>query len=46
LGKTGEVKGRDIEFKAAWRAATNLEGVTLDGDFAFFTTKFGEKEHF
>lgn len=46
LGKTGEVKGRDIEFKAAWRAATNLEGVTLDGDFAFFTTKFNEKEHF
>jgi len=46
LGKTGEIKSQDSDFKAIWRAATGLEGVTLDGDFAFFTTKTDEKEHF
>jgi hypothetical protein len=46
LGKTGEIKSQDGDFKAIWRAATGLEGVTLDGDFAFFTTKTDEKEHF
>ena len=46
LGKTGEIKSQDSDFKAIWRAATGLEGVTLDGDFAFFTTKTSEKEHF
>ena len=46
LGKTGEIKSQDGEYKSVWRAATNLEGVTVDGDFAFFTTKKDEKEHF
>ena len=46
LGKTGEIKSQDGDFKAIWRSATGLEGVTLDGDFAFFTTKTAEKEHF
>jgi len=46
LGKTGEIKSQDGDFKPIWRAATGLEGVTLDGDFAFFTTKTDEKEHF
>lgn len=46
LGKTGEIKSQDGDFKPIWRAATGLEGVTLDGDFAFFTTRNDEKEHF
>ena len=46
LGKTGEIKSQDSDFRSIWRAATGLEGVTLDGDFAFFTTKVAEKEHF
>lgn len=46
LGKTGEIKSQDGDFKAIWRAATGLEGVTLDGDFAFFTTRNDEKENF
>ena len=46
LGKTGEIKSQDGDFKPIWRAATGLEDVTLDGDFAFFTTKVAEKEHF
>ena len=46
LGKTGEIKSQDSDFKPIWRAATGLEDVTLDGDFAFFTTKVAEKEHF
>jgi len=46
LGKTGEIKSQDGDFKPIWRAATGLEGVTLDGDFAFFTTKNDEKENF
>jgi hypothetical protein len=46
LGKTGEIRSQDGDFKPIWRAATGLEGVTLDGDFAFFTTRNDEKEHF
>ena len=46
LGKTGEIKSQDSDFRSIWRAATGLEGVTLDGDFAFFSTKTAEKEHF
>jgi hypothetical protein len=46
LGKTGEIKSQDSDFRPIWRAAIGLEGVTLDGDFAFFTTKTDEKEHF
>ena len=46
LGKTGEIKSQDGDFKPIWRAATGLEGVTLDGDFAFFTTRNDEKENF
>lgn len=46
LGKTGEIKSQDSDFRSIWRAATSLEDVTLDGDFAFFTTKVAEKEHF
>ena len=46
LGKTGEIRSQDGDFKPIWRAATGLEGVTLDGDFAFFTTRNDEKENF
>ena len=46
LGKTSEIKSQDSDFRSIWRAATGLEGVTLDGDFAFFSTKTAEKEHF